>query len=224
MKKKNAKEIAKELFSILDIPEDTWKKRLKKLSGGEKKRVSVAIGLIHQPKILFLDEPTTGVDAAKRYEVLSYLKKLNRKLGTTMFLITHDMEAALICDKSAILRDGKLLEFDSNNNLIASLPSGGLLTRLTIENLNESKIKIIKNFTPVQKTIRVGNEIVEVFIEDFEENLQKLIQYTIKNNLKVTSMSKDNATFRRYFQIRIQEEQEKERKLRESEQIIEGEA
>lgn len=141
-----------------------------------------------------------------------------------MFLITHDMEAALICDKSAILRDGKLLEFDSNNNLIASLPSGGLLTRLTIENLNESKIKIIKNFTPVQKTIRVGNEIVEVFIEDFEDNLQKLIQYTVKNNLKVTSMSKDNATFRRYFQIRIQEEQEKERKLRESEQIMEGEA
>ena len=224
LKKKNAKEIAKELFSILDIPEDTWKKRLKKLSGGEKKRVSVAIGLIHQPKILFLDEPTTGVDAAKRYEVLSYLKKLNRKLGTTMFLITHDMEAALICDKSAILRDGKLLEFDSNNNLIASLPSGGLLTRLTIDNLNESKIKIIKKFTPVQKTIRVGNEIIEVFMEDFEENLQKLIQYAIKNNLKVTSMSKDNATFRRYFQIRIQEEEEKERKLRENEQIMEGEA
>ncbi|TFG25419.1 MAG: hypothetical protein EU529_00890 [Promethearchaeota archaeon] len=165
-----------------------------------------------------------GVDAAKRYEVLSYLKKLNRKLGTTMFLITHDMEAALICDKSAILRDGKLLEFDSNDNLIASLPSGGLLTRLTIEDLTENKIKIIKNFTPVQKTIRVGNEIIEVFIEDFEENLQKLIEYTIKNNLKVTSMSKDNATFRRYFQIRIQEEQEKERKLRESEQIMEGEA
>lgn len=141
-----------------------------------------------------------------------------------MFIITHDMEAALICDKSAILREGELLEFDSNNNLIASLPSSGLLARLTIENLNESKIEIIKNFAPVQKIIRVGNEIVEVFMEDFEENLQKLIQYTIKNNLKVSSMSKDNAAFRRYFQIRIQEEEEKERKLRESEQIMEGEA
>lgn len=141
-----------------------------------------------------------------------------------MFLITHDMEAALICDKSAILRDGKLLEFDSNDNLIASLPSGGLLTRLTIEDLTENKIKIIKNFPPVQKIIRVGNEIIEVFMEDFEKSLQKLIEYAIKNNLKVTSMSKDNAAFRRYFSIRIQEEEEKERTLRESEQIMEGEA
>ena len=56
-----------------------------------------------------------GVDAAKRYDVLSYLKKLNRKLGTTMFLITHDMEAALIVDKAAILREGKLLEIDLSN-------------------------------------------------------------------------------------------------------------
>ena len=61
MKSKEAKKIAEDLFSILDIPKDTWKKKLKKMSGGEKKRVSVAIGLIHQPKILFLDEPTTSI-------------------------------------------------------------------------------------------------------------------------------------------------------------------
>ncbi|MFX0138324.1 MAG: ABC transporter ATP-binding protein [Candidatus Hodarchaeota archaeon] len=222
MRTKEAKKIAKELFSILDIPEDTWNKRLKKLSGGEKKRVSVAIGLIHQPKILFLDEPTTGVDAAKRYEVLSYLKKLNRQLGTTMFLITHDMEAALICDKSAILREGKLLEFDSNTNLISRLPSNGLLARLAIENLNEDKINTIKKFAPVKKIIRVGNEMIEIFMEDFEKNLQKLIKYAIKKKIKVSSMSKDTAAFRRYFQIRIQEEEEKETELREKRQLIEG--
>ena len=221
--KKKAKKIATDLFSILDIPEDTWKKPLKKMSGGEKKRVSVAIGLIHQPSILFLDEPTTGVDAAKRYDVLSYLKKLNQQLGTTMFLITHDMEAALICDKSAILRDGKMLEFDMNDNLISTLPSDGLLARLTIEDLNEKKINIIKEFAPVQKVIRVGNEVVEVFMEDFQNNLKKLIQYTMDKDLKVTSMSKDNAAFRRYFQIRIQDEEEKERALRESSEFLTSE-
>ncbi len=64
MKKKESQKIAENLFSILDIPLDTIKKPLKHMSGGEKKRVSMALGLIHQPKVLFLDEPTTGDDAS----------------------------------------------------------------------------------------------------------------------------------------------------------------
>ncbi|MFX1339025.1 MAG: ABC transporter ATP-binding protein [Promethearchaeota archaeon] len=216
MKKKEANSIAKELFSILDIPEDTWIKPLKKMSGGEKKRVSMAIGLIHKPEILFLDEPTTGVDAAKRYDILSYLKKLNRRLGTTMFLITHDMEAALIVDRAAILRDGKLLEFDSNSNLITSLPSNGMVARFSIENLNEEKINIVKSFPDATniKTIRVGNEILEVLMDDFGKNLSKLIKFMMKNDIKINAMSRDVASFRRYFQLRIQEEEEKERLIR----------
>ena len=223
MEKKEAKNIAMELFSILDIPEDTWNKPLKKMSGGEKKRVSMAIGLIHKPDILFLDEPTTGVDAAKRYDVLSYLKKLNRRLGTTMFLITHDMEAALIVDRAAILRDGKLLEFDSNSNLISSLPSNGLVARFSIENLNEEKINLIKQFSGAAniKTIRVGNDIVEVLMDDFEENLSNLIQFMMGKGLKINAMSRDVAAFRRYFQLRIQEEEEKERLIRIQQDTIE---
>ncbi|TXT66237.1 MAG: hypothetical protein BAJALOKI3v1_40047 [Promethearchaeota archaeon] len=62
MTKKDARKRARELFSILDIPEDTWKNPLKSLSGGEKKRVSMAIGLIHNPGVLFLDEPTTQIN------------------------------------------------------------------------------------------------------------------------------------------------------------------
>ena len=61
MNVKDAKKVAEELFSILDIPEDTWNKPVKRMSGGEKKRVSMAIGLIHQPDVLFLDEPTTYI-------------------------------------------------------------------------------------------------------------------------------------------------------------------
>ncbi len=59
MDKKEARKTAEKLFNILDIPKDTWKKRVKKMSGGEKKRLSMAIGLIHHPSVLFLDEPTT---------------------------------------------------------------------------------------------------------------------------------------------------------------------
>jgi ABC-2 type transport system ATP-binding protein len=62
MKKKETVKVAEDLFSILDIPEDTWNNPLKKMSGGEKKRVSMAIGLIHEPNVLFLDEPTTQIN------------------------------------------------------------------------------------------------------------------------------------------------------------------
>lgn len=215
MNKNKAKETAEKLFKILDIPRDTWKKRVEKMSGGEKKRLSMAIGLIHNPDVLFLDEPTTGVDASKRYDILSYLKKLNQKFNTTMFIITHDLEAALICDKVAILKDGRLLEFDTSQNLISSLPSEGLIARFTIEDLNEKLIAFIKKFPFIRRIIRVGNEAIEVLMENFEENLPKLIEYMVDNNIAITSMSKDIATFRRYFQIRIQKEEEKESSLKE---------
>ncbi|TET61027.1 MAG: ABC transporter ATP-binding protein [Promethearchaeota archaeon] len=215
MNKKRAKETAEKLFKILDIPRDTWKKRVEKMSGGEKKRLSMAIGLIHNPDVLFLDEPTTGVDASKRYDILSYLKKLNQKLNTTMFIITHDLESALICDKVAILKDGRLLEFDTSQNLISSLPSEGLIARFTIEDLNEKLIAFIKKFPSIRRIIRVGNEAIEVLMENFEENLPKLIEYMVDNNITITSMSKDIATFRRYFQIRIQKEEEEESSLKE---------
>ncbi len=212
--KKEAIKIAKSLFKILDLPEDTWNKRVKHMSGGEKKRLSMAIGLIHRPSVLFLDEPTTGVDASKRYDILTYLKKLNQTLNTTMFIITHDLETALICDKAAILREGKLLEFDTPQKLISSLPSKGLVARFTVEHLNEKLIEYVKKFSAIKTLLRVGNEEIEVLMDDFEENLPKLIQYMIDNNIKINSMSKDIASFRRYFQMRIQEEEEKEKNLK----------
>ena len=212
--KKEAIKIAKNLFKILDLPEDTWNKRVKHMSGGEKKRLSMAIGLIHRPSVLFLDEPTTGVDASKRYDILTYLKKLNQTLNTTMFIITHDLESALICDKAAILREGKLLEFDTPQKLISSLPSKGLVARFTVEHLNEKLIEYVKKFSAIKTLLRVGNEEIEVLMDDFEENLPKLIQYMIDNNIKINSMSKDFASFRRYFQMRIQEEEEKEKNLK----------
>jgi ABC-type multidrug transport system ATPase subunit len=129
-----------------------------------------------------------------------------------MFIITHDLEAALVCDRAAILREGKLLEFDSPQNLISSLPSSGLLVRFSIKGLDEEKIKLIKEFNHTKKAVRAGNLEIEVFLDDFEKSLPKLLKYMFNNEIEIISMTKDVANFRRFFQIRIDEEEEKDRK------------
>jgi ABC-type multidrug transport system ATPase subunit len=139
-----------------------------------------------------------------------------------MFIITHDLEAALVCDKTAILREGKLLEFDTPHNLISSLPSNGLLARLTIEDLNEDKVEIIRNFEYCEKVSRAGNDIVEVFLKDFEDNLIHLLDYLLKHDLNITAMSRDVAHFRRYFQIRILEEEEREIRALQKKESLKG--
>ena len=130
-----------------------------------------------------------------------------------MFIITHDLEAALICDKAAILREGKMLAFDSPQKLINSLPSNGMIARVTIENLNQQTINVIRQFSPIQEILRVGNEVLEIMMNDFEVNLPKLIQFLVNKGLNVTAMSRDLATFRRFFQIRIKEEEQNEEDL-----------
>ncbi len=136
-----------------------------------------------------------------------------------MFIISHDMECSLVCDKAAILRNGRLLEFRKPQELIETLPSNGKLARFTIEKLNEKKINLFKSYPSVKKIIRVGNEVIEVFLNDLDNELSELTQHVMNKGLKVQAMSRDVASFRRYFQLRIQEEEAKEKRMREHDEM-----
>lgn len=83
------------------------------LSGGMKRRVEIARGLIHYPKVLFLDEPTTGLDPHTRAHIWEYIVKLQKERNITIFLTTHYMEEAEICDKIAIIDGGKIVAHDT---------------------------------------------------------------------------------------------------------------
>ncbi|MBN2149850.1 MAG: ABC transporter ATP-binding protein, partial [Candidatus Lokiarchaeota archaeon] len=205
-----ATELAEKYFKILDVPQDTWRHRVETMSGGEKKRVSIAIGLIHDPGILFLDEPTTGVDASKRYDILNYLKKLNRQLGTTMVIITHDLEAALICDTVSIIRQGKLLEHDTPQNLIRSLPSQGNILKIVVPGLDNRGFRAITREPGVKHVMRAGNDTVEIFMDDVEGASAGLLERLVAGGLGIKEVTRERASFRRYFQLRIQIEEERE--------------
>jgi ABC-2 type transport system ATP-binding protein len=97
-----------ELLNILGL-EEVRDKQVLKFSGGMKRRVNLAIGVMHNPQVLFLDEPTVGVDVQTRHAILNYLMELNRN-GTTLIYTSHQLsEAEDLCKEVALLDDGKII-------------------------------------------------------------------------------------------------------------------
>ena len=104
---------------------DKARSKYKQLSGGQKQRFSIATTLINRPKIIFLDEPTTGLDPQARRSLWQMIKEI-RALGTTVILTTHYMdEAEELCDRVAIIDSGRIIALDSPDRLIDQLVSSG---------------------------------------------------------------------------------------------------
>ncbi|MHA1275682.1 MAG: ABC transporter ATP-binding protein [Candidatus Helarchaeota archaeon] len=201
--KDDAKARVQRYFEMLELPKDVWDSKVKYLSGGEKKRVSIAIGLINEPEILFLDEPTTGVDASRRFDILNYLKKLNIETNTTMVIVTHDLETANICDRVVLLRQGQVVDFDTPGNLISKLPSQGQIARIRA-NITADLLQKIAELPELVHILRVGKEEIELYINNIDTNLQTVVNSLFQMGIMITSLTRDQASFRRYFQIRMQ--------------------
>lgn len=110
----------KRIAEVLDLVDLTEKAdiQLEAYSGGMQRRLEIARGLMHRPKVLFLDEPTLGLDVQTRRNIWDYIKTLNRKEGVTVFLMTHYMEEAdYLCGRIAIIDRGKIIALDTSQNL-----------------------------------------------------------------------------------------------------------
>ena len=126
---------AMELLEKVNLT-DKAKAKYKDLSGGQKQRFSIATTLINQPKIIFLDEPTTGLDPQARRNLWDLIQQI-RSTGTTIILTTHYMdEAELLCDRVAIIDHGKILTIDSPDKLIDDLVSNGFEKPKVVKNAN----------------------------------------------------------------------------------------
>jgi ABC-2 type transport system ATP-binding protein len=117
MNKQDIKKKSALLLEVLGLS-DLRNKQVQKFSGGMKRRVNLAIGVIHTPKILFLDEPTVGVDVHSRKAIISYLKEINEN-GTTLIYTSHQLsEAEELCNKIALIDNGKILAHDKLDQLL----------------------------------------------------------------------------------------------------------
>jgi ABC-2 type transport system ATP-binding protein len=116
-------QVARRLDQVLDMVglSDRRKSVVRIYSGGMKRRLEIARGLLHSPRVLFLDEPTVGLDPQTRNHIWSYINQLKRAEAVTMFLTTHYMDEAEYCDRIAIIDNGQIVVMDSPEALKASV-------------------------------------------------------------------------------------------------------
>jgi ABC-2 type transport system ATP-binding protein len=111
-----------EVLEVVALTEFARKPIAGKFSGGMKRRLNLAAGLLHRPALLLLDEPTVGVDAQSRNHILENIRRLNREHGTTVLFTTHYMEEAeSLCDRVAIMDGGRIIASDTVRRLVGSL-------------------------------------------------------------------------------------------------------
>jgi ABC-2 type transport system ATP-binding protein len=174
--RKIANERAVDLLKLVELTEFK-DKRVETFSGGMRRRLELACGLINRPKILFLDEPTLGLDVQTRTATWEYIRKLKKEYGMTLFMTTHYLEEAdSLCDRVAIIDHGKIVVVGTPEGLKHSL-GGDIITIGIKEDVDVtdliSKVENVKEVKKENDTYRIKAEFGEVTAPLIIENLRK---------------------------------------------------
>ncbi len=168
-------------------------KPVKNLSGGMRRRLEIARGLVHRPKIFFLDEPTTGLDPASRIAAWGMLMRLKKQQDLTMLITTHYMdEADRLCDRIAIVDHGKLVALDSPPKLKASVPGSNIL-EVSFSVTPESWLETLQHLPDVEK-VAVQDHVFRIFSRNGPRTTVGLVEAAREAQLTVTSLSVQTTT------------------------------
>jgi ABC-2 type transport system ATP-binding protein len=176
---------AKELLELFGLYERR-QNRVGIFSRGMKRRLTIAAALIHKPDILFLDEPTTGLDVQSARMIRNLMKELNEK-GTTIFLTTHYIEEAdQLCQRVAITNQGRIVAVDNPEKLKATVEKHHIIevSFSPAQNLND-KLRSLKHVSSVS---RIGDKF-RLHAEDASEVVPILIDFGRENNLRIMSIN-----------------------------------
>ncbi|WP_117883961.1 ABC transporter ATP-binding protein [Aureibaculum luteum] len=184
-------ELIKEIYVQI---EPFKKRRAGKLSGGMKQKLALCCALIHKPKVLFLDEPTTGVDPVSRKEFWEMLKRLQQK-GITILVSTPYMDEAALCDRIALIQGGEILEIDTPINIVKHYPKA--IYNIGSKDMYELLQKL-KGFENTYTMYPFG-EFVHYTDKRDDFNPNELQQYLEENGLKEITIEKTKATIEDTF-------------------------
>ncbi|MBN3037714.1 MAG: ATP-binding cassette domain-containing protein [Candidatus Diapherotrites archaeon] len=169
---------------------------VKNFSGGMKRRLEIARGLLHKPKVLFLDEPTLGLDPQTRRHIWEYVKRINREDGVTILLTTHYMEEAdYLCGGVAIIDYGRIISLDEPQKLKSRL--GETVLDFHVSDADAFCGLLKKNKCKTKKSAVGGR--VQVVSSDGEELLPKLVSLAERNGVQVKGVSMHSSTLEDVF-------------------------
>lgn len=158
-------------------------------SGGMRKRLDIAGGLLHRPKVLFLDEPTLGLDIQTRYKIWEYIKKIHDEFGMSIFLTTHYMEEAdKLCDNISIIDHGKIRITGSPASLKNSLGNEIVTFKIDSEASPDGLVSELRK-VPIVKEISLDDHKITVFTTSGDQLMPRIFQQTSSLGLRLDSIS-----------------------------------
>jgi ABC-2 type transport system ATP-binding protein len=177
---------------------------VRELSGGQKQRLSLACALVGDPELLFLDEPSTGLDPASRRQIWEIVERLKAR-GRTVLLTTHYMEeAARLCDRVAIVDRGKLLALGAPRELVASLGAEHVIELEMDAPLPESLLTALPGIERVERTLRDGDgggtaEVIRLTVRELHKVVPPLLAGLAQANLEARRFATHHATLEDVF-------------------------
>ena len=184
-------EINTRIDEVLDLIELTDKQdqAVVTYSGGMRKRLDIAGGLLHHPKVLFLDEPTVGLDIQTRRKIWQYIKKIHVEFEMTIFVTTHYMEEAdSLCDRIGIMDHGKIQVIDTPENMKNALGNEIISLVVDTNNNHDSFLEELKKIEFIKK-INEDDLKLTLFTSNGTEVIPKIFQISSKLDIKINSIS-----------------------------------
>ncbi|WP_170295519.1 ATP-binding cassette domain-containing protein [Chengkuizengella sediminis] len=171
--KSDAKKRAQELLELINLTDDADRK-VGKYSGGMRRRLDLSLCLVHRPEILFLDEPTTGLDPYNRNAIWDEIRTLNREFGTTIFLTTQYLEEAdQLADRISIINKGEIVASGTSQQLKKTV--GMDVIDLTFHQIEDAE-KAKDVLTPWMKDFRLTNEELTLYVDNGADCLPEMVR------------------------------------------------
>jgi ABC-2 type transport system ATP-binding protein len=203
----SCKESLKLMGDMYEVPKNELQKRINSLlenlfltdkadalasnlSGGMKRRLNLALALIHEPEIVVLDEPSEGLDPQSRRVLWNYIRSLRDDQGKTVILTTHLMdEADQLSDRIAIIDHGKLLKLDTPQNLKKEIGEGDIVSmKISDSQKNSEVISSLQSLDQVESVIEVDG-IINIRALDAVSKLPRIMEQTEKENVRIDDLS-----------------------------------